>query len=369
MKKIKDLIQNALQNNENINSTLNSLSDIQNNLIKNYSNPVFNSKDKNKLIEMYNTVSDLGNSIYKIDSFQKNNMLTEADKENRNISDTFLKGGISNVKYIWHSENGEHTCEKCKALDGTTYDFEDEVPQRPHPNCKCHVEIVQDNINKKQETCDCIEQIDELITELEDTISKAENLTNIIESDMNELNDNSAKVTNMILETENTLESLKQEYGKHLPDCENNIDKQYGEIYATKAEFQTLLRDIIGLLVPLFTLLNVVRIFVSNYIALLYEAFYLKEAGMDKYRHSKANCEAAQQSGILGSKIATGLSDLKEYYDQFTYVHTHKVTLEEAIADSERDQVANRLGRERGRKYPYCSCSILMNDLKPTGKR
>lgn len=39
------------------------------------------------------------------------------------------------------------------------------------------------------------------------------------------------------------------------------------------------------------------------------------------------------------------------------------------IADSERDQVANRLGRERGRKYPYCDCSILMYDLLPDYKK
>lgn len=48
---------------------------------------------------------------------------------------------------------------------------------------------------------------------------------------------------------------------------------------------------------------------------------------------------------------------------------SHKVTIEEAIADSERDQAANRLGRERGRKYPYCDCSILMHDLLPDYKK
>ena len=90
---------------------------------------------------------------------------------------------------------------------------------------------------------------------------------------------------------------------------------------------------------------------------------------MDKYYHSKANCEATQETGILGEQTAKMLSDLKEYYDQYTYVHTHKVTIEEAIADSERDQKANKLGRERGRKYPYCNCSILMHDLLPDYKK
>ena len=48
---------------------------------------------------------------------------------------------------------------------------------------------------------------------------------------------------------------------------------------------------------------------------------------------------------------------------------SHKVSIEEVIADSKRNQVANRLGRERGRKYPYCDCSILMHDLLPDYKK
>ena len=92
---------------------------------------------------------------------------------------------------------------------------------------------------------------------------------------------------------------------------------------------------------------------------------------MDKYFHSKANCEAIQEMGIVGEKSAEFLSDQKEKFDQWhnMYARSHKVTVEEAIADSERDQAANRLGRERGRKYPYCNCSILMHDLLPDYKK
>ena len=71
----------------------------------------------------------------------------------------------------------------------------------------------------------------------------------------------------------------------------------------------------------------------------------------------------------LVEEVGIRCNELKELYDQHTYTHTHRVTVEEAIADSERDQVANRLGRERGRKYPYCDCSILMQDLLPDYKK
>ena len=61
-----------------------------------------------------------------------------------------MKGGISYNKYIWHSEKGEHTCEKCKELDGRIFDKYDEIPEKPHPNCKCTVEVVEnDDFNSK----------------------------------------------------------------------------------------------------------------------------------------------------------------------------------------------------------------------------
>ena len=60
------------------------------------------------------------------------------------IETILLKGGISYNKYIWHSENSEDTCDVCKSLDGKEFDFYEEVPERPHPNCRCTVEIVED---------------------------------------------------------------------------------------------------------------------------------------------------------------------------------------------------------------------------------
>ena len=112
-------------------------------------------------------------------------------------------------------------------------------------------------------------------------------------------------------------------------------------------------------------------IFISNYVALLYRAYILKQYEMDKYYHSKANCEAVQAFGELGEEAAILLSEFKEKFDQYEniYANSHKVTIEEAIADSERDHEANRLGRERARQYPNCKCYELMSDLKPKHKK
>lgn len=94
----------------------------------------------------------------------------------------------------------------------------------------------------------------------------------------------------------------------------------------------------------------------------------LQKLGKALYRY---NALKENDYDAEGEKSAIFLSDQKEKFDQWhnMYARYHKVTVEEAIADSERDQVANRLGRERGRKYPYCDCSILMNDLLPDYKK
>ena len=294
MANLKNKLLQALQNGKNLETILNDLSKSQKNLLRNHSNPVFNNKDKNKILKQYTNLQNIGKSLYRYNSLNENNL--ESDSERTDIENIVLKGGISYNKYIWHSENSENTCDVCKSLDGKEFDFYDEVPERPHPNCKCTVEVVEENESKPQTSndyekpCDTIDEIETMI------------------SDMEELN-------------------------------------------------------------PIVAFLNTLRIFISNYVELLYHSYRLNEHEMDKYYHSKANCEATQEMGIIGEQSATLLSNLKEKYDQYTYVYTHKATVEEAIADSERDQVANRLGRERGRKYPYCDCSILMNDLLPDYKK
>lgn len=355
--------------------TFDSLSTSQENLLKNHSNPVFSNKDKNKILKQYTNLQKLGKALYRYNALKENDY--DAEGEKSDIETTVLKGGISYYKYVWHSENGEHTCDKCKALDGKIFDFYDEVPERPHPNCRCTVKVVEEDEPKPQtsnddeEPCDTINEIEAMISGIEGNIKETENLLSEVEIDVQDLENDVLRVQNLIQDANNTLEDLSKEYGKHLPNCENNVDNDYTYMYAKRAEWQILLRDVLGLLNPIVAFLNTLRIFISNYIELLYHAYHLREFEMDKYYHSKANCEATQEMGIIGEKSAIFLSDQKEKFDQWhnMYARSHKVTVEEAIADSERDQVANRLGRERGRKYPYCDCSILMNDLLPDYKK
>lgn len=372
MSELKNEILHTLLGNKSTEKFFDKISKYQNNLIKNHSNPVFNDEDKVKLLNFYNILQELGNLLYRYNTLKSNKLST--NNEQTNIENIILKGGISNTKYIWHSEHGEHTCKECLKLDGQEFDIFDNIPERPHPNCKCTVEITEysDNgtqIQIEEEPCELINDIENLIENIKNSQKETEDISYDIKNDINDLQECYSKVQYLINNAETTLDNLSEDYGKHLPDCEYNIDKEYNSIQSKKNKLQNLLKDILGLLAPLNAFVKTLKVFISNYLELLYHAYELKEAEMDKYYHSKANCEATQEMGIIGEVYATLLSDLKEVYDQYTYVHTHKVSVEEAAADSERDQVANRLGRKRGREYPYCKCSTLMYDLLPDYKK
>ncbi|MBD5401774.1 peptidoglycan DD-metalloendopeptidase family protein [bacterium] len=151
MAKLKEKILQALRNDSKLEVTLDEVSQSQENLLKNHSNPVFSNKDKNKILKGYTDLQDIGKSLYRYNSLQEHNYINDAQEEKEDIKNKVLKTGITYNKYIWHSENSEHTCDKCKELDGQVFDFYDEVPERPHPNCRCTVEIVEDLNNKTED--------------------------------------------------------------------------------------------------------------------------------------------------------------------------------------------------------------------------
>lgn len=143
MANLKEKILQSLRNTKQVETTLNTIAKSQENLLKNYSNPVFSKRDKNKILNSYSNLQDVGKSLYRYNTLQEHNYLNDAEEEKENIESKVLKGGVSYNKYVWHSENGEHTCDVCSELDGQEFDYYDEVPESPHPNCKCYVEIVE----------------------------------------------------------------------------------------------------------------------------------------------------------------------------------------------------------------------------------
>lgn len=56
-----------------------------------------------------------------------------------------------NAEYEWKAEPG--ACEVCRAMDGTIYESANDIPDRPHPNCKCWIDVLE----KDKDTTDPIE--------------------------------------------------------------------------------------------------------------------------------------------------------------------------------------------------------------------
>lgn len=102
-----------------------------------------------------------------------------------------LKGHVSYAvkrKYKWIAEFGENTCERCAALNGKEFE-EDEVPQRPHPNCRCKVEEISVVDEIDAELDEYKEEIDQLKLQANELLGDTSVLREQIEKLMKENND------------------------------------------------------------------------------------------------------------------------------------------------------------------------------------
>lgn len=101
-------------------------------------------------VRMYNKLSDIEKRFYRYKMFSQMNMAEEAEAELD--APEFTEAELEQFKkytikvkdrpglYIWRTEPG--ACEECQALDGTIYTNLNEIPPKPHPNCKCSTEKI-----------------------------------------------------------------------------------------------------------------------------------------------------------------------------------------------------------------------------------
>ena len=333
MANLKEKILQALKNSKQMDSTISALSQSQENLLKNHSNPVFNKTDRNKILKEYTNLQNIGESLYKYNTLQTHNHIDSAEEEKKNIETTVLKGGVSYNKYVWHSENGEHTCEYCADLDGKEFDFYDEVPERPHPHCRCYVEIIEEgngnpsNQNKEEEEpCDCIVRL--LYWQ-------------------EECNNANLEIENLIQEAEDT-KLLLEEFIEYLLNYSNdNIIEYINELYNL---IQNVATEVYGMISQV---IQTIQIFYKNWNELITVS---KEVGhyvnySAEYYHTKANCEAAQL-GDVGEKVATILGYAREGGDIIKDVLVKHQTLEQAFKNSIHDLEVNEEGRRLGKENP-----------------
>ena len=115
---------------------------------------------------------------------------------------TVLRGNVSytegEIQYTWCASN--NACEICKNLNGKTFDEISQIPNKPHPNCRCWIE----DKNKSSK----------------DDRKKLKDIMQNIHSDANSLKDEIFAINNNV-SSSNFAPSQKKDYTQDLSDIEN----------------------------------------------------------------------------------------------------------------------------------------------------
>lgn len=137
-------------------------------------------------VRMYNKLSDIEKRFYRYKMFSQMNMAEEAEAELD--APEFTEAELEQFKkytikvkdrpglYIWRTEPG--ACEECQALDGTIYTNLNEIPPKPHPNCKCSTEKITAIILEPEYEDEADDKLAEILKKLKDLIEKIKNFIN-----------------------------------------------------------------------------------------------------------------------------------------------------------------------------------------------
>lgn len=263
----------------------------------------------------YNKLSDIEHSLYRYNNFLKNGMQNYAETEAKNLmnlsdeNSTVLEGGISNIKYIWRTE--PNACEKCQELDGTEYNSKEDIPERPHPNCKCYIEEVKDD----DEACEyCVSALEQF----EDTLLNAQTILGDSYNALNEF-----------------------------------ISFAGGQISLITFEKINYVIDSLSQIIGAF------EDFISNYKELLELNKEKYHEGSPEYYHQKANCQAAQR-GEIGEATAVLLGQIREFADYYKDIYIKGKSIEEAEYNNEYDFAQNAKGRQVGSENPDGDCGEIL---------
>ncbi len=259
-----------------------------------------------------------------------------------------LKGKISytegEIEYVWHSSDG--ACEKCQALNGLSFKNIDEIPDLPHPNCKCWVEDRNANNDKnkgstklkdKEESCNCWDEIEEILNNID-------KLDGDLKSDIEEMQEIEADIKNEFSHIEaliNKILSLNSNY--------NFKSMKYLKITGNIAIIGTLITK--GL--------NAYKTFND------YKKNMEQKIGnhSDKYWHTKANCDTSKR-GTIDAIYALLLSFAKEIFDYFKKTKRLHIDSKSVIKDCMEDLYADWEGIKQGLKGGVCEVRAIEMEEK-----
>ena len=279
------------------------------------------------------------------------------------MSETVLKGGISytegEIEYTWYSEEG--ACEKCQALNGLTFKNIDEIPDKPHPNCRCWVEVVDENNSdgkgnasypdsnkppEDDEPCDCWDRIQEIMDNIEELKGDATSYNDEVQLYINDIRNNATKLSSEITELEKQYDDLSNVNIDGITGFATNIKENIGkylELYRISKEAED----------DALTFAHVFQIFYENY-----KLSAAEHGKRDKYYHSKANCESAELSAAH-QNYAVLLSIFKELRDYYKKVYKQKRNVDEVYKDCLQDIEADKRGMWKAYEKGTCDVKVL----------
>ena len=130
----------------NTEEVLKNLKEIQNKILKNLE--LQENKDVyNLLISEYTKIQKAGELIYAYKKLKANGNTNDAEMTLREAKKELMQ--IDTYILKWETE--QNACKKCQALDGNEYHIYDDIPPKPHPNCKCKVKIVKNEISENED--------------------------------------------------------------------------------------------------------------------------------------------------------------------------------------------------------------------------
>lgn len=162
--------------------------------------------------------------------------------------------------YEWKSEPG--ACEVCQKMDGTIYESADDIPAKPHPNCKCWINLVEkekpspadpivarraaakDRINAQKELAKLHGDVRVIQDEVEIYINDLDNKKNELEDFIKSLEWEKINLNdkNKIIEIQDKIYTTKldgEQVKKEAKILENKISSSSGKLYSiSKLHFE-----------------------------------------------------------------------------------------------------------------------------------
>jgi hypothetical protein len=186
LRTLKEFEKLLLYKNDNFGELMKKIQEQINKIKKS----ITNQNITNTSMSTYGKLKEIEHSLYRYDQLSKAGLKEDAQKESKkvnNLMDSFnatedgepLKGYISNTRYVWHA-SGDKPCELCEELDGTEFESIDDISEKPHPNCNCYIEEIEDENDENSngdggdEPCDCYETVSGWLDECVDACGEYE---------------------------------------------------------------------------------------------------------------------------------------------------------------------------------------------------